>query len=258
MAIHKLEHGHTIEFNEEKHVYIHNNDYVVGMSTLLGKLASPALENWKISTQVNAIKTEMERSGIPIDQIQKIVTNAKANARKSGDNILNIGSMVHKFCEMWLKGEKFTDPSDPVILSCFEKFKRFWTKHKLKVVESEKVLYSERGFCGTLDLIAKDSQNNLWLIDIKTSKGLFLNMVHQLHGYKLAYEEQTGKKINKMYIVRLPKDSGDFEARHILYKKEHLKAFLGLLHCHKSELMFNESVRKYNQLKKGNKNVSKN
>ena len=258
MAIHKLEHGHTIEFNEEKHVYIHNNDYVVGMSTLLGKLASPALENWKISQQVNAIKTEMERSGIPIDQIQKIVTNAKSNARKSGDNILNIGSMVHKFCEMWLKGEKFTDPSDPVILSCFEKFKRFWTKHKLKVVESEKVLYSERGFCGTLDLIAKDSQNNLWLIDIKTSKGLFLNMVHQLHGYKLAYEEQTGKKINKMYIVRLPKDSGDFEARHVLYKKEHLKAFLGLLSCHKSELMFNESVRKYNQLKKGNKNVRKN
>jgi hypothetical protein len=35
------EHGHKIEFNEEKHVYIHNNEYVVGMSTLLGKLASP-------------------------------------------------------------------------------------------------------------------------------------------------------------------------------------------------------------------------
>ena len=151
MAIHKLEHGHTIEFNEEKHVYIHNNEYVVGMSTLLGKLASPMLENWKISQQVNAIKTEMEREGIPIDQIQKIVTNAKSNAKKSGDNILNIGSMVHKFCEMWLKGEKFTDPSDPVILGCFEKFKRFWKKHKQKVIEYEKVLYSELGFYGTLD-----------------------------------------------------------------------------------------------------------
>jgi hypothetical protein len=184
--------------------------------------------------------------------------NAKTNAKKQGDNILNIGSMVHKFCEMWLKGEKFTDPSDPVVKGCFDKFKRFWTKHKLKVVESEKILYSERGYCGTLDLIAKDPQNNLWLIDIKTSKGLFLNMVHQLHGYKLAYEEQTGNKINKMYIVRLPKDGADFEARHILYKKEHLKAFLGLLSCHKSELIFNESVRNYNKLKKGKNNVSKN
>jgi len=242
------EHGHQVEFNAEKHVYIHNNNYVVGMSTILGKLASPMLENWKIANQVNAIKKEMERHGIPIDKIETIILNAKTNAKKQGDSILNIGSMVHKFCEMWLKGEKFTEPSDPVVKACFDKFKKFWKKNKLKLVESEKILYSERGYCGTLDLVAIDPKGNLWLIDIKTSKGIFINMVHQVHGYKLAYEEQTGKKINKMYIVRLPKDNGDFEARHILYKKEHLKAFLGLLSCHKSELLFNEQVRKYNQL----------
>ena len=242
------EHGKTIEFNKEKHVYIHNNQYIVGMSTILGKLASPMLENWKIANQINAIKKEMERHGIPIDKIETIILNAKTNAKKQGDSILNIGSMVHKFCEMWLKGEKFTEPSDPVVKACFDKFKKFWKKHKLKLVESEKILYSERGYCGTLDLVAIDPKGNLWLIDIKTSKGIFINMVHQVHGYKLAYEEQTGKKINKMYIVRLPKDNGDFEARHILYKKEHLKAFLGLLSCHKSELLFNEQVRKYNQL----------
>ena len=59
-----------------------------------------------------------------------------------------------------------------------------------------------------------------------------------------------------MYLVRLPKDNTDFEARHILYKKEHLKAFLGLLSCHKSELLFNEQVRNFNKLMR-NKNVSK-
>jgi len=251
------EHGHKIEFNEEKHVYIHNNEYVVGMSTILGKLASPQLENWKISNMVNAIKKEMERQEIPLDKIESIVLNAKTNAKKQGDNILNIGSMVHKYCEMWLKGEKFTDPSDPVVKGCFDKFKRFWTKHKLKMVESEKILYHEKGVCGTLDLVAEDPEKNLWLIDIKTSKGIFLSMVHQLHGYRWMYECQTNKKINKMYVVRLPKDGADFEARHILYKKEHLKAFLGLLSCHKSELIFSESVRKYNQLKKGKTNVSK-
>ena len=252
------EHGHKIEFNEEKHVYIHNNEYVVGMSTVLGKLASPQLENWKISNMVNAIKQEMERQEIPLDKIESIVLNAKTNAKKQGDNILNIGSMVHKYCEKWLKGEKFTDPEDKVIKSCFNEFKKFWTKNKLKLVESEKILYHERGICGTLDIVAEDSQKNLWLIDIKTSKGIFINYVHQVHGYKYLYENQTGKKINKMYLVRLPKDGADFEARHILYKKEHLKAFLGLLSCHKSELIFNESVRNYNKLKKGKTNVRKN
>jgi len=226
------------------------------MSTILGKMASPMLENWKINNIVNAIKKEMERNDIPLDKIESIVISAKANAQKQGDNILNIGSMVHKYCEMWLKNEKFTEPSDPVVKGCFDKFKRFWKKHKLKVIESEKILYHEKGICGTLDLVAEDSQKNLWLIDIKTSKGVFLNMVHQLHGYRWMYENQTGKKISKMYLVRLPKDNADFEARHILYKKEHLKAFLGLLSCHKSELLFNEQVRKYNQLMRS-KYVSK-
>ena len=244
----KLENGHTITFDEDKHVYIHNNEYVVGMSTLLGKLASPALEAWKVNTQVNAIKKEMEKQGIPLDKIDRIIIDAKANARKQNDNILSIGSIVHKLVEKWLKGEKITKPDNTIVANCFMKFQKFWKKHKLKLVESEKILYSERGYCGTLDLIAIDPQKNLWLIDIKTSKGIFINMVHQVHGYKLAYEEQTGKKVNKMYIVRLPKTDEDFEARHILYKKEHIKAFLGLLSCHKSELLFNEQVRKYNQL----------
>ena len=118
MATITTEHGYKIEFNEEKHVYIHDNNYIVGMSTILGKLASPMLENWKIANQVNAIKQEMERQGISIDKIETIILNAKTNAKKQGDNILNIGSMVHKFCEMWLKGEKFTDPEDPVIKGC--------------------------------------------------------------------------------------------------------------------------------------------
>ena len=244
------EQGYKVEFDKEKHVYIHENQYVVGMSTILGKLASPMLENWKIANQVNAIKKEMERQGISIDKIETIILNAKTNAKRQGDNILNIGSMVHKFCEMWLKGEKFTDPDDPVIKGCFDKFKKFWTKNKLKLVESEKILYHEKGVCGTLDIIAEDPQKNLWLIDIKTSKGIFLNMIHQLHGYRYMFENQTGKKISKMYLVRLPKDNADFEARYISYKKEHLKAFLGLLSCHKSELLFNEQVRKFNLLKR--------
>ena len=244
----KLENGHTITFDEDKHVYIHNNEYVVGMSTLLGKLASPALEAWKVNTQVNAIKKEMEKQGIPLDKIDRIIIDAKANARKQNDNILSIGSIVHKLVELWLKGEKVTKPEDKIVANCFMQFQKFWKKNKLKVIESEKILYSERGYCGTLDLIAGDKDNNIWLIDIKTSKGLFLNMVHQIHGYKLAYEEQTGKKINKMFIVRLPKTNEEFEAIQILYKKDHLKAFLGLLSCHKSELLFNDQMRKRKQL----------
>ena len=100
------EHGHTILFDEDKHVYVKDGQYIVGMSTLLNKLASPALEAWKVNSQVNAIKKEMEKQGIPLDKIDKIIINAKANAKAKNDNILSIGSIVHKLIEKWLKGEK--------------------------------------------------------------------------------------------------------------------------------------------------------
>jgi hypothetical protein len=220
------EHGHKIEFNQEKHVYIHNDQYVVGMSTILGKLASPMLENWKISNQVNAIKQEMERQGISIDKIETIILNAKTNAKKQGDNILNIGSMVHKFCEMWLKGQKFTEPEDPVIKGCFDKFKKFWTKNKLKLVESEKILYSERGYCGTLDLVAKDSENNLWLIDIKTSKGIFINMVHQLHEYTLEEQHEILRRIMSGDVGRKKQWQWDLVNKKTLYTKKQILKFV--------------------------------
>ena len=123
---HKLEHGHTITFNQEKHVYIHNNEYVVGMSTILGKLASPMLENWKINNQINAIKLEMEKQGIALDKIDSIIINAKSNARKQNENILSIGSIVHKLVEKWLKGEKITKPDNTIVANCFMKFQKFW------------------------------------------------------------------------------------------------------------------------------------
>ena len=243
---HKLEHGHTIIFDDAGHRYIKGEDYVIGMTTILNYLAAPALENWKRNQLTEAMQDQMKEH-LSIDVIDKIIINAKATLHKKQEGVLSIGKVVHKLAEQWLRKEKFKLPEDLVVLNCFKKFQRFWKKNKLKLMESEKILYSTKGFAGTLDIIAKDPKGNLWLIDIKTSVGFFINMIYQLHGYKLAYEEQTGKKINKMYIVRLPKTDDDFEAREFTFQKQHQNAFLGLLHCHKSQLLFNEQSRKFKQ-----------
>jgi hypothetical protein len=243
---HKLEHGHIITFDDAGHRYIKGDDYVIGMTTILKYLAAPALENWKINQLTEAMQSQMKEH-LSLDVIDKIIINAKATLNKKQEGVFSIGKVVHKLAEQWLKKDQLKLPEDPIVLNCFRKFQKFWKKNKLKVIESEKVLYSTKGFAGTLDIIAKDTKGNLWLIDIKTSVGFFINMIYQLHGYKLAYEEQTGKKINKMYIVRLPKTDDDFEAREFTFQKQHQNAFLGLLHCHKSQLLFNEQSRKFKQ-----------
>ena len=242
-----LEHGHKIIFDPDAHRYIKDNQYIVGMSSVLKYLSAPQLENWKKAQLMNAVKVALENADIPPDVVDKVINNANADVNIRSEDILSIGKIVHELIEKWLKKEKFTLPKNEIHLNCFNKFKKFWKKHKLKLMESEKILYSEKGFAGTLDIVAKDNKGNLWLIDVKTSSGFFLTHIYQLHGYKLAYEEQTGKKINKMYIVRLPKSDDDFEAREFTYQKQHQNAFLGLLHCHKSQLLFNEQSRKYNE-----------
>ena len=244
---HKTEHGHTIIFNESGHKYVKDNQYVPGTSGILDMMANNGLWNWKLFNQKKLIKQAMESKKIPLDVIEDVMIEAEAINEKTQKKTLGIGTIVHKLAEDWLKGKEVIEPEDKVVANCFKKFKNFWTSNNLKLLESEKILYSIKGFCGTLDIIATDKSNNLILIDIKTSNGIFHNYVLQLHAYKYAYEEQTGKKINKMYIVRLPKTNEPFEARQILYKKDHMKAFLGLLSCHKSELLFNEQMRKLKQ-----------
>ena len=251
---HNLEHNVKITFDSDAHRYIKDEKYVVGMSSILKYLSAPALEGWKLARRTNLIKTQMDKNGVPPDIIEKILIEAKAEEQKSSDTTLSIGSIVHELIEKWLKKEKFTLPKNKVHLECFMKFQKFWKKNRLKPIDLEKILYSNLGFAGTLDIVAIDPKGRIWLIDVKTSSGFFISMVYQLHGYKLAYEEQTGKKIDKMFIVRLPKNDEDFEAREFSFQETHQNAFLGLLNCHKSQLLYNEQARNFNIKKKEKKN----
>ena len=170
-----LEHGHKIIFDPDAHRYIKDNQYIVGMSSVLKYLSAPQLENWKKAQLMNAVKFALENADIPPDVVDKVISNAKADVNKRSEDILSIGKIVHELIEKWLKKEKFTLPKNEIHLNCFNKFKKFWKKHKLKLMESEKILYSEKGFAGTLDIVAKDNKGNLWLIDVKTSSGFFSN-----------------------------------------------------------------------------------
>jgi hypothetical protein len=254
---HKTEHGHTIIFNESGHKYVKDNQYVPGTSGILDMLANNSLWGWKLSEQEKAIKKAMEVKNIPIDVIADVMIEAKSGNDKKQTKTLSIGTVVHKLAEHWLKKEQFVEPEDKVIKDCFNKFKDFWNKNNLELIESEKILYSIKGFCGTLDIVAKDKKNNLILIDIKTSNGIYHNYVLQLHGYKYAYEEQTGKKINKLCIVRLPKNDDDFESRVLAYKPQHTKAFLGLLDCYKSKQLYDDQLKEYNAKRKNANGISK-
>ena len=248
-----LENGIEIIFKEQGHKYIVENEKYIGVSTILDMMHKEKLVDWKINQKVDNLKIGMSKY-LSDDKIQKIIDEAESMGKLKQTKILSIGKVVHGFIEKFVNGEDFIKPEDPVILGCLNKFINWWTENGFTKVATEKVVCLHGGFAGTVDLIAKDKDGLIWLMDIKTSNGIFVSNVHQLHGYKYAYEKQTGKKIDRMCIVRLPKDKSPIEVRRILSKNQHLKAFLGLLSAYKSVNLFEEETKKYNKKqKKGQK-----
>ena len=252
-----LENGVQITFKEFGHKYIVENEKLIGVSAILDMLNKPSLVDWKIREKVKDLKFEMVKY-LSDDKIQKIIDDAESKGNLKQTKILSTGKLVHGFIEKFVKDEDFIKPEDPVVLDCLNKFITWWTEKGFTLIASEKIVCLPGGFAGTIDLIAKDKEGRVWLIDIKTNNGIFVSHVHQLHGYKYAYEKQTGQKIDRMCIVRLPKDGSKIEVRRVLSKNQHLKAFLGLLSAYKSVKLFEDQTKKYNQkIKKGHNVRSK-
>ena len=242
----KLENGYDMTFKNAAHKYLVDGEYIIGVSSILDMLNKPALLSWKVREVKDNIRVQLEEH-LSDDVIQKIFDRAESRANDKQTNVFSTGKIVHGLCEKFVKGISYKEPSDPVIKDCFQKFVKWWNDNGFTLVASEKIVFLPGGFAGTLDLLAKDKEGLVWLIDIKTSNGIFVSAFHQVHGYKYAYEKQTGKKIDRMCIVRLPKDGSKIEVRRVVAKQQHHKAFLGLLSAYKSSKLFDEQTKKYKQ-----------
>jgi hypothetical protein len=83
------------------------------------------------------------------------------------------------------------------------KFSEFWTQLKPKLITSEYHLFSdEYEYAGTADLILEINEE-LWLLDIKTSNSLHTSYSLQLAAYTKAWNETHDKKITRTGILWL-------------------------------------------------------
>jgi len=181
------------------------------------------------------------------EEIPGLVELARKNPDDIKCQTAEVGTAVHAFCEEWLlagatkKARKkifvnymlpenvdvfkmlheqtetkemsdadrhlFYDKMKSYMFNCFC---TFWLGAGLKYVGSEIPVGSLKyGFAGRLDILAKDKQGRLILIDLKTSKWIGPAMFAQVAAYKLGYEEMYGKKIHKCAIVQMPREWTD-------------------------------------------------
>ena len=123
----------------------------------------------------------------------------------------NTGTALHDLAELYILNQEYELPDDPIAVHCFEQFVEWWDSLDCEVIWTEKKYTSKKlnvGGCPDL-LIKKD--NKYILVDFKTSKAVYSDMLIQLSCYAELIKENDGIEIDRAVIVRFPKDEYETE-----------------------------------------------
>jgi predicted RecB family nuclease len=186
-----------------------------GTTTIVGLLAKPQLIAWA---------NKLGQNGI--------------DSSRFVDDLAGVGHLAHEMVFAHLTGKKVnTDDYSKNDIKRAENAMlsfREWLKDKtIEVVLAETPIVSEaHQFGGTPDLLAKVN-GELWLIDFKTSKAIYEEMIYQLAAYRLILKE-LGHDIEKVMIVRIGREASEgFETRTYTNFDNAEAIFLDLLDIYK-------------------------
>lgn len=172
----------------DKHDYYWNDGETVhgpmpGVTGVLRIIDKPAIATWaKQETAKCAIRNW--------DMLEKMISTGGSDAAVAWlsripdyqkDTAGKLGSAVHQLAELASRDKQYiaTDEERPYI----EAYRRFLDDYKPKLVSVEKgVIHLKLGYGGTYDLLLR-LDGELWLVDLKTSKGTYAETALQLAAY---------------------------------------------------------------------------
>lgn len=141
-----------------------------------------------------------------------LIKQSQEEVDKVNEEACDLGTRVHEHIEHWIKckieGLRFNRIILPDEAPCMGAFWKWEKEHRVHYVKSEMFIYHPEGWAGTLDIIAY-VDDKLSLIDIKTSKGFYDTMELQLAAYSMGYEYIEKEKLERRYILRLDKKTGN-------------------------------------------------
>ena len=203
---------------------------VPSVTTILGMVAKPALENWKIT---QAIKSAATLDIGDEESMDSFVYRCKADAKQIGSKAATEGTRIHALIESGFRGESSNTTYDRVLEYLDSQFpNEDWI--------AEDSFCAKQGYGGKIDLYSKSGI----FVDFKTKDNLEgkdpAKLVYDEHGMQLSAYAQ-GCQVDEPERVSVFVDRADTELvlGHVWDLESHAK--------HKE--MFN-SILKYWQLVK--------
>jgi len=200
------------------HMYTANGIIVPSVTKIVGVMDKPALVPWAVNETIAHIRDSWQE-GEPYTQAQinGILSDAKEARFRVSQKALNIGSDAHEWIERYIKSKILnipapTLPEYPPVLNAVQSYLEWESSiDGLEYVSSERRVYSRRYYySGTVDIIMR-AGNELIVADLKTSKGIYPEYYIQCAAYATALEEEDGINIDRVAIIRIPKDGNEVE-----------------------------------------------
>jgi hypothetical protein len=235
-----------LTFDARYHRHLYDGKPLIGVTTALGIISKgDALVQWGVNQAVDYLAANLQGEITP-EELQNHLWNAKGAWRGKRQEAADIGSQAHAWIESYLRGECPAWPElTPVRLSC-EAAVKWLDKHRWQTIEVEKQIYHPAlGYAGILDWWALiDGVPSV--PDWKTSKHIYTSYRYQTAAYVKALEAETGEKPRDRWILRIDKETGEFQDLRIPRSElaADFRAFKNALELFKREKELKERERK--------------
>ena len=188
-------------------------------TSLLNLISKPALPNWYAEMTAKHFLDHVKPDQIYTrEQLDAIAKDALRRAEVERDASASVGTSTHNIQHHlqygrwpdWLEGYSEAQHAAACWLE-------WWTAAGLTATDIElTVAHIGLGYAGTLDCLALDREGRSILCDWKTSKKLYPEMLWQVAAYATALQDHGRPLPDVAYIVRLPKDSAERNACHVV------------------------------------------
>ena len=237
-------HLHEI-YSEEKEKYVS----LTGCTTVLSILAKPALVQWAANQAVEFIGANIAEliSGTKERQDELLLEARKAHTKRkkeAGDYGTQLHETISKLIGLSIKKHKGFIP-EPIIdfsslgIGVDKSVKNFidWSvKNKVKFLETEKNIYSEKLFLGGIIDFICEIEGKVWLGDIKTAKsGIYPENFAQIAGYQIMLNEMKLYPDITGYVVLNLKENGEINEKRSISNSNNTKFFLSCLEIYRQQ-----------------------
>lgn len=197
------------------HEYVFMGVEYPSVTTILGILDKPALLQWSSNCAVDFVKDHFNELKDPTDvhKGEAILEQARKAFLVKRDTAADAGTQCHHAIEMYLAGhDPYPSLACEASMNGFMAFLEWESKNHVEWVRSEVTVYSIlHGYAGRFDALARVN-GHLYLIDFKTSKGVWDEHKYQVCAYRQAYNEMLEEgmeRVENLAVLHLNKETAE-------------------------------------------------